>query len=157
MLNDLHISRSVRRAASRNSFSIRFNADFEEVIQHCAKIRKPGTGTWITEEMIEAYTRLFHLGYAYSVVAYEGEAIAGGLYGVVIGKMVTGESMFYLKPDASKLALVALIEKLRSKGVEWLDCQQDTPLLRSFGAVPVPRERFVAMVNEACAAPQLHL
>lgn len=157
MLDEFKVPRSTSRALRRCDLRAEYNGDFGSVIQQCAKARKQDRGTWITGEIISAYQKLFDLGYAYSVGVYEGDDLVGGLYGVVIGKMITGESMFYLRPNASKFALVSLVERLNQHGVKWIDCQQDTPLLRSFGARLIERDRFVIMTREACHAEQLHL
>lgn len=157
MLDEFKVPRSTSRALRRCEFRAEFNSNFGSVIEQCAKGRRQDRGTWITGEIISAYKRLHHLGYAYSVAVYEGNDLVGGLYGVVIGKMITGESMFFLRPNASKFALISLVERLNKSGVKWIDCQQDTPLLRSFGARLIERNRFVIMTTEACHAEQLYL
>mgnify|MGYP000738786712 CR=1 FL=1 len=122
---------------------------FLPVIHACATAPRPGQdGTWIVPEMIAAYTRLHRLGIAHSVEVWDGEVLIGGLYGLAIGRMYFGESMFSAVPDASKAALWALCTRLAGWGWPLIDCQQETPHLVSLGATSMPREEFVAVVTE---------
>ena len=154
-LDRVHISRTLKKKLKSGEFTFSFNTAFVEVINACAvaKNRKGQFGTWITEEMVEGYIELHHAGYAHSVECSveckRGSRLVGGLYGVSIGGMFAGESMFYHETDASKLALCVLVERLREQGVEWIDCQQTTPLLSSFGAEEVERSRFIALLSES--------
>lgn len=138
------VSRSMKRFLKRHHFSLYLNRDFEQVIASCQGSPNRGTqtGTWITDELVEGYIALHRAGYAHSVECYEGSELVGGLYGVSVGAMFAGESMFHTKDNASKLCLCFLIEWLRRREVPWLDCQVLTPLTESFGAHEVPRPEF---------------
>jgi len=141
---DLKISRSLKKVLKKNKFKITFNKDFPSVIKMCAKTpRKGQEGTWILPEIIEAYTKLHELGYAHSVEAYIGDELVGGLYGVVIGRVFFGESMFSKVSDASKVAFVHLVEKLKNEGFHFIDCQVSSSHLARFGAIEIPRDRFL--------------
>lgn len=147
-LDGLRVSRSLRR--SRRRFEIRVDTAFASVITACADPSRPGG--WITDEIVEAYVRLHELGWAHSVEAWtpDGE-LAGGLYGVGTGGLFAGESMFHRRTDASKVALVALVERLGAGGAELLDVQWATPHLRSLGAVEIPRPRYLELLAAAVA------
>lgn len=147
-LNDLHLSASLKKEVKRNRFQFRIDSNFRAVIEACAEEREM---TWITPEMVEAYTAFHHAGYAHSVEGFFQGELVGGLYGVSIQGMYAGESMFHRVSNVSKLALVFLIEYLQERGVEWIDCQQLTPLFKSLGAVEVWREEFLVMLREALA------
>lgn len=141
---DLKISRSLKKVLKKNKFTITFNRDFPSVIKMCAKTpRKGQDGTWILPEIIQAYTKLHEMGYAHSVEAYIGDELVGGLYGVVIGKVFFGESMFSKVSDASKVAFVHLVEKLKNEGFHFIDCQVSSHHLARFGAIEIPRDRFL--------------
>ncbi len=145
---DLKISRSLKKVLKKNKFTITFNRDFPSVIKMCAKTpRKGQDGTWILPEIIEAYTKLHEMGYAHSVEAYLGDELVGGLYGVVIGKVFFGESMFSRVSDASKVAFVHLVEKLKNEGFHFIDCQVSSYHLARFGAIEIPRDRFLEELN----------
>jgi leucyl/phenylalanyl-tRNA--protein transferase len=117
-------------------------------MEACATVFRPGqSGTWITPDIVDAYTELHERGYAHSVEAWRDGELVGGLYGVSIGNMFFGESMFALEPDASKVALVHLVAILRSLGFPMIDCQQETEHLASFGARPIPRDQFAKHVG----------
>ena len=144
-----HFSRSLLRLIRSNRYSVSFNRDFGSVIRHCARIPRPGQhGTWLVPEMIAAYTELHQLGIAFSVEAWEGDTLAGGLYGVRLGRVFFGESMFHLQPGASKAALATLIEVMRQSGMLLLDCQQTTAHMVSLGAREIPRPEFLALLAE---------
>jgi len=148
---DLHISRSTQKIINRNTFEIRFNSNFESVIKECASSnnRKEGNQTWITDDIIHAYLELHRHGYAYSVEAYANQRLVGGLYGVQIGRFVSGESMFYLENNASKIALISLIHHLKSQGITWLDTQMVTPIVSSLGGVEIPRKEFLRLLKSS--------
>lgn len=151
-LEGLVVSRSLKKALRR--FEVRFDTDFEQVIDACATVPREGQdGTWITSEMRAAYVRLHEEGLAHSVEAWQGDTLAGGLYGVAIGRAFFGESMFHRASDASKVALVRLVERLRANGFELLDCQVPTPHLMSLGAELWPRDRFLGALDEAVSGP----
>lgn len=148
-LDGLRVPRSLRQAARR--FSTRVDTAFDEVVAACADPARPGA--WITDEVAAAYGRLHALGWAHSVETWRGSELAGGLYGVLIGRLFAGESMFHRARDASKVALVALVERLRAIDVELLDVQWLTPHLASLGAVEWPRERYLEAVAAAVSRP----
>ncbi len=151
-LDGLRVSRSLRRSCGR--FEIRLDTAFEQVIDACGD---PGReGRWITPEIRAAYLALHELGWVHSVEAWdEAGALAGGLYGIAIGGLFAGESMFHRVTDASKVALVALVDLLDRAGATLLDVQWVTPHLASLGAVEIPRERYLALVADAVALPHL--
>lgn len=153
-LDDLHISKSLRRELRRNTYTFTFDANFASVIYACAELKNRGEqrGTWITRAMVEAYIKLHKAGYAHSIECYEGANLIAGIYGVGIGTMFAGESMFYRKPNASKLCLCLLAEHLREGGAKWIDCQVMTPLLKNFGAKEIPRKEFMELLLEALDA-----
>jgi len=134
-------------------WDVRFDSAFDDVMRACAAPRRDGPGTWISDEIIAGYTGLHALGYAHSAeVWFDGELV-GGAYGVCIGRMFYGESMFARVSDASKVALAYLVAFLRRNGVEMVDCQQETGHLASLGAAPIPRSRFLEHVHRATARP----
>ncbi|HEX5707817.1 MAG TPA: leucyl/phenylalanyl-tRNA--protein transferase [Pyrinomonadaceae bacterium] len=148
----LHIPRSLARERRRAQFHFTFDRDFESVIKACAVApRSEGPGTWITRGMIRGYTSLHRLGHAHSVEVWEGETLVGGMYGVDAGGAFAGESMFYLRPNASKLALLHLVEHLRTRGLEWLDVQVLTPHIAALGAIGISREEFLERLAETRA------
>ncbi|PJX22517.1 leucyl/phenylalanyl-tRNA--protein transferase [Advenella sp. S44] len=129
------------------------NTCFETVMRACAAPRDTHAGTWITSEMIAAYTQLHRQGYAHSIETWVDGRLAGGLYGVCIGRMFYGESMFSYRSNASKIALAWLVRFLKANQVPWIDCQQDTPHLASMGAQSLPRAAFLRHVSEAVSQP----
>lgn len=139
----LRVSRSLRKTLRNGGFHVSFDRDFSAVIRACGEPRAPGVGTWITEDMIAAYERLHHLGHAHSVEVWHEGRLAGGLYGVALGRVFFGESMFHRRTDASKVALVALVRRLSAAGFAMIDCQMETSHLRSLGAETLPRAEFV--------------
>ena len=152
-LDAVHVPRSLRRVLRRRPFRCTLNHAFGEVIRGCAASCRPGQGgTWLGSAMIEAYERLHRLGCALSVEAWRDGTLAGGIYGVALGRAFFGESMFYRAPDASKAALVYLTDYLRGRGCMLFDCQQTTAHMRRFGAVEIPRVEFVRRLREALAA-----
>jgi leucyl/phenylalanyl-tRNA---protein transferase len=156
-VDEFRISRSLRKTVRRGTFEIRVDSAFRAVIEACAAVPRPDQdGTWITPAVVAAYCALHARGFAHSVETWRDGELAGGLYGVAIGRMFFGESMFARATDASKVALVHLIALLRERGVPLVDCQQETRHLASFGARPIGRrefaERVAALVN--CAAPE---
>lgn len=150
----VRVRRSLRKVMKKPQWSVAFDRDFEAVVRACALTPREGQdGTWITGEMIEAYTALHRLGHAHSVeVFWDGERV-GGLYGVHIGRMFFGESMFSWKSDASKIALVSLCRTLAPLGFELIDCQVPTDHLLSMGAELMPRESFEAAIHRLAAVP----
>jgi len=139
--------RTLRRFIADARCEIRIDHRFETVIAACSQVPRPGqSGTWIVPEMIEAYLRLHRAGHAHSVETWIDGELAGGLYCVGVGRAVFGESMFALRPDASKIALAALVAFCRHHGIAMIDCQQNTAHLASLGAAEMPRADFVAQV-----------
>ncbi len=153
----LHVSHSLRRLARRGPFEVRLDSDFSAVIRACAEVpRADGAGTWITGEMIDAYCRLHERGRAHSAEAWEDGVLVGGLYGVSLGACFFGESMFTLRPNASKVAFVALVRQLAAWDFALVDCQQNTEHLARFGAVDWSRKRFLAALASALEVPTRH-
>ena len=149
-----HLPRSLRRVLNRGEFSFTMDERFGDVIRACATAPRPGQdGTWIVEEMVEAYTLLHRLGYAHSVEAWKDGELAGGLYGVSLGSAFFGESMFYRVPDASKAAFAVLVRQLFGWGFSLIDCQQTTHHLLRFGAREMQRFRFLAALRRAMDEP----
>jgi leucyl/phenylalanyl-tRNA--protein transferase len=149
-LKDFGISRSLRKTLKKGVFQVTFDHAFEQVIQACAVVpRAAQNGTWITEEMQEAYINLHGLGYAHSVESWFGGKLAGGLYGVSLGKAFFGESMFHLKTDASKVALATLVEKLKSWDFHFIDSQMTTEHMVRLGAKELPRRIFLKRLQSA--------
>ncbi len=139
---ELHISRSLRKKLRQGIFSVTFDRAFREVIEGCAAPRSYADGTWITATMQNAYMRLHQLGIAHSVEVWQDQQLVGGLYGLAIGRLFFGESMFSRATDASKIGFVALVERLQDWGFKMIDCQMPTQHLASFGARPISREAF---------------
>ncbi|MGD9098501.1 MAG: leucyl/phenylalanyl-tRNA--protein transferase [Desulfobacterales bacterium] len=144
---ELHVSRSLRRLLNKGRFSFTLDRAFGEVIRGCAAVRGANhPGTWIVPEMISAYERLHGVGLAHSVEAWCGDQLAGGLYGVSLGRTYFGESMFTRVSNASKAALVVLVQHLQKAGYELIDCQVTTPHLKQFGAREIPRAQFLRVL-----------
>lgn len=152
--DEFKISRSLRQTITKNTFRITLDTAFEEVIGACAAIhRNKAGGTWITDEMIEAYICLHKSGYAHSVEAWVDEKLAGGLYGISMGSAFFGESMFTIISNASKVAFISLVHKLIKWNFTLIDCQLTTPHLLSLGAREVPRINFLSMLRSALKNP----
>ena len=145
-----HIPHGLRRELGKQRFEITFDSDFEGVIRACSKSHGP---TWISKEILTAYCGLHGAGHAHSVEAWLEGGLAGGLYGVHIGGAFFGESMFHHATDSSKVALVALVERLRRRGFLLLDTQWLTPHLARFGACQIPRDQYRNLLDEALARP----
>jgi leucyl/phenylalanyl-tRNA--protein transferase len=153
-LKDFKISRSLGKTLKKGVFQVTFDHAFEEVIQACAVVpREAQNGTWITAEMQEAYINLHGLGYAHSVETWFGGQLAGGLYGVSLGKCFFGESMFHLKTDASKIALATLVERLKSWDFHFIDSQMTTEHMVRLGAKELPRRIFLKRLQSALRHP----
>lgn len=146
----LHISRSMKRILNRGEFDVTFNEDFKGVITNCKKApRKEQEGTWITNEMVEAYIKLFEIGKANSVEVWQKGELVGGMYGVNIGTVFCGESMFSKVSNASKVALISFMEKFQKEGGRLLDCQIYNDHLARMGAEEISREEFLLFVETA--------
>jgi leucyl/phenylalanyl-tRNA---protein transferase len=142
--DELKISASLKKTLKKCPFEVRFNTAFREVMSACSQAKRPNqNGTWISEELIDAYCQLHLLNHAVSSECWLGDELVGGCYGVIIGNMFYGESMFHTKADASKIAFVNLVEVLKNKGVGMIDCQMKTPLLTSFGGREISRQAFM--------------
>jgi leucyl/phenylalanyl-tRNA--protein transferase len=151
--DEFNVSRRLRRTLRSGRFKVCIDTDFGAVMQGCAAPRAGEDGTWITEEILEAYTRLHREGYAHCVATYRDGELVGGLYGVSWGAYFCGESMFHREDDASKAALVYLVEHIQSRGATWIDIQMMTPHFRLFGAREVPRAEFTQMLQTAIQQP----
>jgi leucyl/phenylalanyl-tRNA---protein transferase len=148
--DELHIPRTLRKEYRKTNFTFTIDRDFHAVIEHCARAkRRHEHGTWITREFIEAYTGLYEAGDAHSVEVWDGEELVGGLYGVDSGGVFGGESMFHLRPNASKFALLFLIEHLKARGATWIDIQVMTPHFQVLGAKEIERNLFLEKLEEA--------
>lgn len=150
---ELKVSRSLRRSLRNRGFGFRVNTAFAEVVAACAEPRPHSGGTWITAEMAEAYVRLHALGFAHSFETWHAGKLVGGLYGVALGDIFFGESMFARMTDASKVALVRAVELLVSAGIELIDCQVASAHTLSLGAVEIAREEFLRLVGSLCRPP----
>lgn len=148
----LHLSKSFKKFLKKNPYEIKFNTNFEAVIKNCANVvRNDQPSTWITEDIINAYIELYKLGFAYSVETYLDERLVGGVYGVCINRFYSGESMFHLEDNASKVALVSLMYTLKQKDICWLDTQMVTPVVQSLGGIEIPRETYLKMLQRSLA------
>lgn len=150
---EFKVSRSLGKILRNRTYEVRFDSSFDEVMTGCAAPRRGEPGTWIVGEMLEAYRELHRLGYAHSVETRIDGELAGGLYGVAIGGVFFGESMFSRVRDASKIALAALVAHLDAAGFGLIDCQMRTPHLESLGAREIPRRRFSRLLEELIHYP----
>ncbi|MCQ2211136.1 MAG: leucyl/phenylalanyl-tRNA--protein transferase [Paludibacteraceae bacterium] len=146
--NEIHISHSMRTLINKEIYHVTINKDFENVIRNCSNLRIQQEGAWLGDEMIQAYIRLHNEGFAASVEVWEGDKLVGGLYGVTLGKCFFGESMFSLVPSASKLALIHLAETLQRNGGNMIDCQFETPHLKSMGGKYISYEEYMKNVRD---------
>lgn len=150
----LHVGRSLRKVLAKRPYRVTLDSAFEEVMRSCSIAPRPGQdGTWITNEMLAAYVKLHGLGYAHSVEAWEGATLVGGLYGVSLGRVFFGESMFARAPDASKGAFVTLVSQLLRWGIGLVDCQVHTEHLERFGSVEIPRATYLRLLRSAIRTP----
>jgi len=165
MTADFRISDSLKKSlrkversmAGDGRWQVRFDSDFEAVMRACAAPRKDGPGTWISDDIVAGYCGLHRLGYAHSSELWYDGQLVGGAYGVSIGRMFYGESMFARVTDGSKIALAWLVAFLRGHGVAMIDCQQETAHLASLGAAPIGRRAFLAHLEANISAPQIKL
>lgn len=152
--DELKVAKSMRPYFNQGKFRVTFDEQFERVMRECQarsrenKTRRRPTGTWITEDMITAYVRLHELGFAHSVEVWQGEQLVGGLYGLALGKIYFGESMFSLVSNASKFGFITLVRRLKSSGYTLIDCQQETNYLESMGARAIPRQSFLDLLEK---------
>lgn len=146
-----HLPRRSRRQLKKAGFTLTINQRFRDVMEACAAPRKGQSGTWITPDMLRAYQRLHELGYAHSFETWHEGRLAGALYGVALGKVFFGESMFHLEPEASRAALLCLVETLKKDGFHFLDCQQESPHMTAAGAVMLHRLDFFKRLQAGLA------
>lgn len=146
-LDAFKISRSLRQTLKKRTFEIRIDTAFEEVMRQCGRRDE----TWISETIVRSYVRLHKLGFAHSVESWHSNKLVGGLYGVALGAAFFGESMFSAMKDASKVALVGLVEWMHERGFELLDTQYSTPHLAQFGAIEIPREEYLRLLKKTVA------
>jgi leucyl/phenylalanyl-tRNA--protein transferase len=151
---ELRVSRSLRKRIRNAGFETRLDTAFAAVIEQCAEPRASGEGTWLTADMIAAYTELHALGLAHSVESWHDGVLVGGLYGVRLGQVFFGESMFSRTADGSKIALVRLIDEARARGIVVIDCQIASPHLESLGSRSIPRTEFTALLSQHCRPHQ---
>lgn len=145
---DLYINRSLKKFLAKTNMQVTFNKDFPSVIRNCSLVPRPGqSGTWITPEIEKAYLDFFEAGYVQSVEVWDGNELVGGLYGVAIGGVFAGESMFYKKSNASKLAIISLVEKLKAEGYKWMDIQMLTPVTEGLGGKYISKAEFLRRLN----------
>jgi len=151
--DEMHVGRSTRKALKSSPFAFTIDRAFSDVIKACAESPRPGQeGTWIEPYILDAYTELHRAGDAHSVEVWDDKTLIGGLYGVDSGGVFTGESMFHRRRNASKLALLFVIDHLQSRGASWLDCQVMTPHMEALGAREITRARFLDMLADAQAS-----
>ena len=155
--NELKVSKSMRPYFNQKKFDFSVDRDFRSVIKACQIQKRKGQagGTWITEDMIEGYSELHDLGYAHSVEVWKGKKLVGGLYGISLGKIFFGESMFSLESNASKFGFILLVQKLKELGFRLIDCQQKTNHLKSLGGRSIPREDFLEYLDQNTREPSL--
>ena len=147
-LDELIVSKSMRNILNRNIFTVTLNQNFRDVISNCQNIKRDGqNGTWITNDMIEAYCKLNELGIAKSVEVWQDEKLVGGLYGIDLGHVFCGESMFSLVSNASKIAFIALVNQLKKENYKLLDCQVYNPHLESLGCREIDRTDFMEILK----------
>lgn len=150
---DFHVPRRLRRTIRQGQFDVTFDTAFDDVVQACMDVERPGQpGTWITDELRDGFVELHRLGLAHSAEAWQDGELVGGVYGLALGRMFCGESMFHHVSDASKVALHALVEKLKEDDYLFLDCQIPTPHMERHGAVDWSRDRFLDEVEKALEA-----
>ena len=154
-LEDFKISKSLKKTIKKNIFEVKFDTNFQAVIKHCAKVKRVHEdGTWITDDMVKAYCELFYAGHAHSFESYYNGELVGGGYGVVIGDIFCGESMFTLKSDAAKVAFVALVDRLKLNGFSMIDSQIYTEHFSHFGAKNISRDEYLNYVKKALFNPK---
>ena len=153
-VDEIRIPRSLRKVVKQQRFELRVDTAFRAVMEGCAEPRYGQSGTWISPPVIDAYARLHRMGHAHSIESWRDGRLAGGLYGIAIGRMFFGESMFAREGDASKVALVHLGAIMKRREMPLIDCQQETPHLARFGARPISRRRFADWLSRLVDSPQ---
>lgn len=147
---DYHVAQRLRRILRNSDLEIRFDSGFPQVMRGCAAPRRSQRGTWITPDMMDAFERLHAEGWAHSVEVWDGARLVGGIYGLCIGRVFFGESMFSAAPNASKIGLLALVRHMIETRMDLLDCQVVSPHLLSLGATNIPRGAFLEVLDRAC-------
>ncbi len=146
--HELKVSKSMRQIIKKQHFEYRSNTAFEAVTRNCQSVPRDGQpGTWISDDIVAAYTQLHRMGYAHSAEAWRNGTLVGGLYGIKLGNLFFGESMFSLESNASKFAFISMVTQLREQGIQLIDCQVHTPHLESLGARMIPRETFIDILE----------
>lgn len=154
-LDEFKVSKSLEKTINKNIFEVKFNHNFSQIINECAKIRKENNQkTWITPEVIDCYIKIHELGFAHSFESYYNGQLVGGGYGLSIGDMFCGESMFAKQTDASKVAFYYLVKRLKQKGFKLIDCQIPSKHLESFGAKRISREKFLTILENSLHNPK---
>lgn len=148
-----HVSKNLAKTVRKGRFELRIDYDFERIMRECARPRDASPGLWISEDLVQSYVELHHAGFAHSIEAYLDDELVGGLYGVSIGGLFAGESMFHRVTDASKVCLVFLVEHMRDRGFTLLDTQFMTEHLRTFGAFEMPNSRYLERLKDAISIP----
>ncbi|WP_158969766.1 leucyl/phenylalanyl-tRNA--protein transferase [Paraglaciecola sp. L3A3] len=148
LLDEFKCSKSLAKFSRNCDFQISVNMAFDQVIDSCANVPRNDSGTWITAEMIQAYKNLHNQGHAHSIEIWHDQELIGGLYGVAVGKVFCGESMFHTVTNASKLAMLNLVKLLKADGAVFIDCQMQNPHLASLGCMEIPREHFLAKLKQ---------
>lgn len=147
--DELKVSKSMRPYFNQQKYQVSYDQAFDQVIAACSQIPRHGQkGTWISDDMRAAYQNLHRIGYAHSVEVWDNDELVGGLYGIALGKVFFGESMFAHKSNASKFGFISLVRRLIKEGYELIDCQQETPHLASLGARTIPRQQFLDLLAE---------
>lgn len=145
---EIRINKTIKSLIKKNEFEFTVNNAFEAVIHHCKNVKRPGQfGTWITDEVEKAYTTLHRLGFAHSAEVWKNNELVGGLYGIKMGSVFFGESMFSLVSNASRFAFVKYVQQLKAEGIQLIDCQIYTEYLESLGARMIPREKFIQLLQ----------
>lgn len=153
-LDEFKVSKSLKKTINSNKFEIKFDTDFVQVMIECKNIRENKEGTWIHQEVIDSYTKIHEMGFAHSFEAYSDGVLVGGGYGINIGDIFCGESMFAKQNDASKVALYYLVQRLKEKGFKFIDCQVPSEHLKSLGAKPIDRKDFLSKVKSSLENPK---
>jgi leucyl/phenylalanyl-tRNA--protein transferase len=154
-LDEFHVSKSLAKIIRKKPFDLRVDTDFQGVMALCAAPADDRPSTWINSTIRKLYSELHRMGHAHSVEAWEGDELIGGLYGVSLGSAFFGESMFSRRTNASKICLVHLVERLKAKGFTLLDTQFTTEHLKTFGAVDIPKDEYLALLKAAVGSPHL--
>ena len=150
LAHQLKLSRSLKKSIRNKNYQITYNKAFNKVLHSCTKPRSYTSDTWINSDMIKAYQLLHHLGYAHSVETWQNNVLVGGLYGVILGKIFFGESMFATQTDASKVAFYHLYQKLMQRNFVLIDCQVESKHMNSLGASNIERQTFISLLNQYC-------